>query len=214
MKTTSPFVSKYAPQTFSDIVFASDKTKAHLDLYVQGRKASHLILWGTNGVGKTSIAELLPKAIEKKDDVAVHRIESIDIKTNISRVIETMKNCQSLAKLNGHRYYAIVEELDFDHKNCSQFSTHIERIQADSMVIICTNQPMAISRAILSRCTAIEIAPATPQDFLARAKYILDQEGFGKLPDDILLQLLQEEEQHKDNRKYLDKLATLVAMTK
>lgn len=214
MKNPLPFASKYKPKSFAEIVFASNATKIELELYINLAKAGHLILWGNNGVGKTTIAELLPKAIEQNPNVAVHRIDAIDIKTNVSKVIEAMKNNQSLANLNDHRYYALVEEFDFDHKNCSQFSSHIERIQADSMVIICTNRPTAISKAILSRCTLLEVLPATSQDFLARAKYILDQEGCAELPDNILLQFLRQVEHHQDNRKYLDELSTLVGMSK
>lgn len=205
------FQYKYAPRKFNEIVFNNAYTKNLLGLYAQKHKNGHLIFWGSNGTGKTTTANLLPIAIEGKH-VSIHAIQAIEIKNDVNALIQRMISHQSFADFNGHTYYAIVEELDFNHINCHLFSQHIEKIKANSMVIICTNSLHAISAAIKSRCTEIEFEKISAKNFLPRAKFVLKNEGYHYDDEIHILNALEIESNRGDSRKYLDILETLIAM--
>ena len=64
------FLMKYAPKHLSEVVISDEKVRTRLDSYVTGNNRQPLLLYGSPGVGKSSIASLLPDAIEgKKADV-------------------------------------------------------------------------------------------------------------------------------------------------
>lgn len=207
-----PFLTKYEPASIDDIVFASEYNKQIIDLYAAGQKHGHLLLWGSQGSGKSSIASLLPKTIEQTD-FTLHKIHASKIK-NINELLKHMESLRDWSRFYGgrfNRYYLVVEELAFSHDNCSRFWTEIERIQSDSMVIITTNEPMKVDRSIRSRCECLEIQPASASQFLARAKWIVNQEGFD-IDDANLLKVLLEVENLRDNRKYLQRLETVIGL--
>jgi Holliday junction resolvasome RuvABC ATP-dependent DNA helicase subunit len=50
---------KYAPKHINDVVFNNPENERRLKMIFQGFKTRHLFLSGTNGVGKTMIADLV-----------------------------------------------------------------------------------------------------------------------------------------------------------
>jgi len=208
---STPFVNKYAPSLLNEIVFASPHTEKIIKAFSSGYKSGHLLLWGSQGTGKSSIASMLPTAIE---GVAItpHVIHASAIKS-IDALITAIDGGRDFARFSGGkfgRFYLVVEELAFNNESCSRFWVEIEKIQKDSLVIITTNHPMKIDSSIRSRCECLEIQAASPQQFLSRAKLILNQEGF-QMPDQDLLGVLSEVMHLHDNRKYLQRLESLIA---
>ena len=181
-----------------------------MQMYEKGFKSGSLILWGTQGTGKSTIANLLPAAIEGKK-TTVDVIHAKEIKGNLYQLINRMQNGRNLAHLQDQRYYLVIEEFAFHDENCSVFWTELDKIQGDSMVIICTNEINKLPRSLTSRCECLEVLPASPEQFLGRAKWILGQEGL-LLSDPVVLKALQSVAHLRDNRKYLRHLETVVGM--
>ena len=208
---STPFLTKYAPSSLSEIVLASPHSEQIIKAFATGYKSGHLLLWGSQGTGKSSIASMLPNAIEGVE-IEPHVIHASAIRS----IVDLLTDIAGLRGFSGFyggkfgRFYLVVEELAFNNENCSRFWVEIEKIQKDSMVIITTNYPNKVDRSIRSRCECLEIQAASPAQFLPRAKFILNQEGF-HLPDEDLLGVLSEVVHLHDNRKYLQRLETLIA---
>lgn len=210
MTTHTPFTEKYKPRALNEIVFGSEEVTLMMQMYEKGFKSGSLILWGTQGTGKSTIANLLPAAVEGKK-TTVDVVHAKEIKGNIYRLISRMQNGRSLAYIQEQRYYLVIEEFAFNDENCSVFWTELDKIQGDTMVIICTNEINKLPRSLVSRCECLEVLPASPAQFLGRAKWILDQEGL-LLSDADVLKTLQSVAHLRDNRKYLSHLETVVGM--
>lgn len=209
----TPFQIKYAPYLLTDIVFASQTEAKLIDAYAKGNLCSHLLLYGTQGTGKSAIANLLPSAIEGQP-IQHDVVDGWEIK-NGDRIIEKMRAGRNFARsFSGSkfgRYYLVVEELAFSDARCSKFWTELDKMQHDSLVIITTNDPMKINKSILSRLQCIELKPASPAQFLPRARWVLEQEGL-YMSDSDLLKQLSSVAQMNDNRKYLQILDQIVAI--
>ena len=54
---------KYAPQSLADVIYPNKQTETLIQGYASGQLEGNLMLWGSNGTGKTSVANLLPTAI-------------------------------------------------------------------------------------------------------------------------------------------------------
>lgn len=54
---------KYKPQTLSDVIYPNIAVERRIAGYATGQLEGHLLLWGPNGTGKTTVADLLPYAI-------------------------------------------------------------------------------------------------------------------------------------------------------
>ncbi|MEH6515025.1 MAG: AAA family ATPase, partial [Maribacter arcticus] len=57
------FRLKYAPKTLGDVVFPSQAAEQIITDMVELKRLNHLILFGSYGTGKTTVAELIPKRI-------------------------------------------------------------------------------------------------------------------------------------------------------
>ena len=58
---------KYKATTLNDCVFANQTIQNRIQAYASGNLKGHLILHGPNGTGKSTIADLLPYAIDGQD---------------------------------------------------------------------------------------------------------------------------------------------------
>jgi replication-associated recombination protein RarA len=58
---------KYAPISLNDVVMPNIATANRLHGYANGGLNGHIILWGPNGTGKSTVAHLLPAAISGDD---------------------------------------------------------------------------------------------------------------------------------------------------
>jgi DNA polymerase III delta prime subunit len=81
------------------------------------------------------------------------------------------------------------------------------------MLIITTNDLMAIHASIRSRCRLIEFPAVSAMSMLSRAQHILEAEGLF-LPDAQVLSYLKGQERFGDHRKYIELLDELLLIQK
>jgi DNA polymerase-3 subunit gamma/tau len=204
---------KYAPKHINDVVFNNPENERRLKMIFQEFKTRHLFLSGTNGVGKTMIADLV-----------VHHLTNhcpcLLIEDSIEKIMAQddlyiyFLNAIHFAKLaganNGDRILIVFHELDSYTKPLDKLWTVMDRMKDELLVIITTNNPMKFANAVRSRCAKYNFTRITPEDFVCRAQWILKQENID-LPDAHVLHYLKTMTvTTSDVRDYLDVLDDLI----
>ena len=199
---------KYAPQSLGDVVYTSTAQDIRINAYAQSGLNGHIILWGPNGTGKSTVAKLLPNAIAGTQAIIESKsLENLlaikDLKTYL------MREAHSAKVLFGGKYFLVYDEADTTKGSMSDFWTAVDYCGSDLMMILTTNNPMAIAQSVRSRSDEINFPALTPQQFLPRAQYMLNAEGVN-LPNAQVLHYLVQIQHTPDLRKYCRKLDELI----
>lgn len=207
---------KYAPATIDEVVFNNAYYEQDLKLIFQGFKCKHLFLSGTNGNGKTTLANLIANYLTQHCPyLLMHEsIEQVmaqkDIRDFFSR---THFASFGMGARRGDRVVIVFNELDKYEGSLDRLWTAMDRLTDELLVIITTNNPMKFENAIRSRCDKFSLSRITPEQFLPRAQSILKKESV-ELPDrDVLHYLTVMTIKTSDVRDYLSVLDKLIFMT-
>ncbi len=206
------FALKYAPTRLDDVVIGSQTLKNRLSDYINDRDLKPLILHGGVGTGKTTIANLLPDAIESKK-AEVTRLKAVEF-NSINDVIQAFGDQTMFYQVftinDQKRNYIISNEINFTPKAAIAFRDVIDDMISHTQFIFTTNYIDQVDIALRDRSNCLAVPPVTAKDWLSRAQWILQQEGIA-LPDDQLLKVLTTQLQvSSSNRKLLERLEDFV----
>lgn len=206
------FALKYAPKTLDEVVLGSITLKNKLAEYINGRDLKPLILHGGVGTGKTTIANLLPDAIEgKKAQVTRLKAAEFNSINDVLQAFEDNNMFYQVFTINDQkRNYIISNEINFTPKAAIAFRDVIDDMISHTQFIFTTNYIDQVDIALRDRSSCLVVPPVTAKDWLPRAQWILQQEGIA-LPDDQLLKVLSAQLQiSSSNRKLLERLEDFV----
>jgi len=195
---------KYRPRTLDEYVFPNEEVRELAFAYGSGAITRPLILSGSNGSGKTLLASLIPLQIEGGSAI-VNRVNSYDLNSNkeVEKQFTRNKQFDKLFTTNNQRFnYHIIEEVNFEGKASDAFRVALDDYRGVDMTIMTTNSLAKIDIGVRSRCEVLNVPPCEPYVFLARAKKIINDEGFD-IEDSILLSVLEATyELRAENRSY------------
>lgn len=205
------FVKKYAPTALNDVVL-EQSVKSTLDSYVRGGNKTPLILHGTNGLGKTSIAELLPSAME--GGIVIHPLNGpTDIFDTVKDVIDFFGNKYAFSLCTfsgGNRDCFVLDEVYFTKRVALKFRDYMDEYQDVVQFIFTTNSYMKIDKGIRDRCIDIELKPANAQDWLPRVQQILQAENVTISNSTVMNVITAQLAIDSSNRQLLNKIEALV----
>jgi replication-associated recombination protein RarA len=203
---------KYSPQNLGEVIYPSAAVRNRIQAYMSGMLEGNVLLWGPNGTGKTTVADLLPYAITGKDAfVETNDFDEILSKKDLKSYIA---NSCGVANFSGQpKYFMVFHEFDNAKVNINKLWTVMDKYADQIMVIITTNNPMSVHKSIRSRCDVIEFPALTARQVLPRAQKILTTEGI-TLPDSQVLHYLVQIEHLGDLRQYLTKVDEIVYLNK
>jgi len=172
------WVEKYRPHKVQDCILP-ETFKETFQEYVNKKEIPNLLLAGSAGVGKTTVAKALC------DEVGCDYLiingsgdNGVDVVRNI------IKNYASSLSLTGGRKVIIIDEADYlSHNAQAAFRNIIEEFASNCSFIFTCNFKNKIMDAIHSRCSVIDFRiPASQKakmamQFLKRVDYILGEEG-------------------------------------
>ena len=198
------WVEKYRPKKVEDCILPDSIKNTFLE-YVNKKEIPNLLLAGTAGVGKTTVAKALCNEVGCDFIVINGSDESgIDVLRN------KIKNYASSVSLSGGRKVIIIDEADYLNPNSTQPALRgaIEEFASNCSFIFTCNYKNRIIDPIHSRCTVIDFKingskQKLAAQFFKRVESILTQENVG-YDKNIIAAVITKH--FPDNRRVLNEL--------
>jgi len=172
------WVEKYRPKKIADCILP-EEYKNTFQQYVNRKEIPHLILCGTPGVGKTTVAKALCEEVGC-DYLVINGSDESGIDTFRMKI----KNYASSISLTGGKKVIIIDEADYLNPNSTQpaMRAAMEEFAHNCTFIMTCNYKTRIIDPLHSRCAVIEFKlrkddkPKMASLFMNRIRNILDME--------------------------------------
>ncbi|MFX0040696.1 MAG: replication factor C small subunit [Promethearchaeota archaeon] len=189
MSLDIPWVEKYRPQTFDEIVSQSIAIN-NLKKFVKSTNIPHLIFTGPAGTGKTSTALIIAKNFLKDEQMETNLLElNASDTVRIDFVRNVLKNFvnQSLVK-DGSLKFVILDEADNIPGQVQQALRRIiEKTSNNIKFILLCNYINRIIDPIVSRCAVFRFVNLPKEKIIERLEDIAKKEKL-KIPSDKSLE--------------------------
>ncbi len=203
------WVEKYRPKTIEECILPDALKKTFQD-FVNQKKIPNLLMAGTAGVGKTTVARALCEEIGCDYIIINGSDESgIDVLRN------KIKNYASSMSLSGGRKVVILDEADYLNPNSTQPALRgaIEEFASNCSFIFTCNYKNRIIDPIHSRCTVIDFKANGSKakmagQFFKRVETILQTEGI-TYEKEVVASVITKH--FPDNRRILNELQRYAA---
>lgn len=198
------WVEKYRPKKVQDCILP-ENIKETFQEYVDRKEIPNLLLSGSAGVGKTTIAKALCNEVGCDFIIINGSDESgIDVLRN------KIKNYASSVSLTGGRKVIIIDEADYLNPNSTQPALRgaIEEFSGNCSFIFTCNFKNRIIAPIHSRCTVVDFKvngnkAKLAAQFMKRVEWILEQENVSYSKDVVAAVIMKH---FPDNRRILNEL--------
>jgi DNA polymerase III delta prime subunit len=192
MKDHFLWVEKYRPQTIEDCILP-DATKATFKEFLKKGEVPNLLLCGTAGTGKTTVARALCE--ELGCDYIV--INGSDEGRQIDTLRTKIKSFASAISFESKTKVVIIDEADYLNRESVQpaLRAFIETFSENCRFIFTCNYKQKIIAPLHSRTTVIEFKTDKKDQvglagkFMKRMQFVLDAEGV-TYKDKVLAELL------------------------
>jgi replication factor C small subunit len=170
------WTEKYRPQTLNDYVFVDQSQRDQVESWVREGSIPHVMLSGSAGVGKTTLARLLIRLLDIQESDVMWANGSKEAR-KIEWVDRLINFCQTMPF--GTMKVVLIDEADFMNPHSVQPALRnlMEQYSDSVRFILTCNYPNKIIPAIHSRCQGFHIAKTDHTEFTARVATVLVTEG-------------------------------------
>jgi DNA polymerase III delta prime subunit len=200
------WVEKYRPKTIQDTILPDD-LKSTFQQFIDKGNIPNLLLTGTAGIGKTTVAKAMLEEVGA-DYIVINGSDE-------GRLIDTLrnkiKNFASSMSLAGGRKYVILDESDYLNAETVQpaLRNFMEEYSSNCGFILTCNFVNKIIPPLHSRCSVVEFKipkksmPKLAGQFFKRVESILSKEGI-EYDQKVVAELITKH--FPDNRRILNEL--------
>ncbi len=158
--------------------------------FAEGLPANNVLLWGTRGMGKSSLVKAVHAAVNETTPCKLVEIHREDI--------DTLPRLMTLLKGSGHRFILFCDDLSFDHDDTSYKSLKaaleggVEGRPANVVLYATSNRRHLLPRDMIEneRSTAINPSEAVEEKVSLSDRFGLWL-GFHKCSQDEFLEMVQ-----------------------
>ena len=169
------WVEKYRPKNINGYVFRDEHQRKQIETWIKDKSIPHLLLSGTAGIGKTTLAKILINEIGIEDydvlEINASRTNSVDdVRDKITNFVQMIPF--------GPFKVVLLDEADYLSPNAQAALRGVmEEYHATARFILTCNYPNRIIPAIHSRCQGFHVERTDITEFTARVATILVEEA-------------------------------------
>lgn len=198
---------KWRPKKFADLVGQDSSATILQNIITSGKLHHAYLLTGTRGVGKTTIARIIAKAlnclnlndnsepcgicdnclqIDCSSFVDVIEIDAAS-NTGVDNIRELIENASYAPTDGKHKVYIIDEVHMLSKAAFNAMLKTLEEPPAHVIFILATTDPQKVPITVLSRCLQLKLRNLQPPEISRHLAYILEQEQITAEPEALTL---------------------------
>jgi len=169
------WVEKYRPKTVGEYVFKDEAQRRQVTSWIKEKSIPHLLLSGSAGIGKTTLAKLL------LNEIGIEDFDVLEInasrENNVEVVREKITNFVQMIPFGPFKV-VLLDEADYLTINAQAILRGLMETYANtSRFILTCNYPNRIIPALHSRCQGFHVDKTDQTEYTARVATILVNEN-------------------------------------
>ena len=170
------WVEKFRPKTVDGYVFVDQNQREQVEQWIRDGSIPHLMLSGSAGTGKTTLAKLLINELGVDEHDVLYANGSKEAR-KVEWVDRLISFCQTMPF--GEFKIVLIDEADYMNPNSVQPALRnlMEDYSQTVRFILTCNYPHKIIAPLHSRCQGFHITKTDHTEFTARAATVLVTEG-------------------------------------
>lgn len=223
---------KWRPQTFSDLTGQEHVSRTLQNAIDSGRIAHAFLFTGARGVGKTSSARILAKALNCEQGMSPEPCNvcpacteitagtSVDVleidgasNTGVDDIRELRENVKYLPSRLRHKIFIIDEVHMLSTNAFNALLKTLEEPPPHVKFIFATTEPHKLPITILSRCQRFDFRRIPLAKVVARLRYIVDREGISISDESLAVVARKGDGSMRDSLSVLDQVLAFCGET-